>query len=98
LGLSCAVLVSRGSTLKATFALLLGLMLSTVGLSAAHAQARFTFGRPELFQGITFIPAMIGLFGFSEILRNMLTLHKDEEAKSNPARNKGALVGPALRL
>lgn len=98
LGLSCAVLVSRGSALKATFALLLGLMLSTVGLSAAHAQARFTFGRPELFQGITFIPAMIGLFGFSEILRNMLTLHKDEEAKSNPARNKGALVGPALRL
>jgi len=74
LGLSCAVLVSRGSIAKATFALLLGLMLSTVGLSAAHAQARFTFGRPELFQGITFIPAMIGLFGFSEILRNMLTL------------------------
>mgnify|MGYP002682155268 FL=1 len=37
LGLSCAVLVSRGSTLKATFALFLGLVLSTVGLSAAHA-------------------------------------------------------------
>ncbi|MEA3366469.1 MAG: tripartite tricarboxylate transporter permease [Candidatus Hydrogenedentes bacterium] len=97
-GLSCAVVVSRGSTLKATFGLLIGLLLATVGLSAAHAQARFTFGRPELFQGITFIPAMIGLFGFSEILRNMLTLDKDDKAESNPARGKGALLGPALRL
>ena len=98
LGLSCAVLVSRGSTLKATFALFLGLVLSTVGLSAAHAQARFTFGRPELFQGITFVPAMIGLFGFSEILRNMLTLDREQTAKPAPAGAKGALMGPALRL
>src|SRR5690606_4867434 len=88
LGLSCAVLVSRGSTLKATFALFLGLVLSTVGLSAAHAQARFTFGRPELFQGITFVPAMIGLFGFSEILRNMLTLDREQTAKPAPAGAK----------
>ncbi len=98
LGLSCAVLVSRGSTLKATFALFLGLVLSTVGLSAAHAQARLTFGRPELFQGITFVPAMIGLFGFSEILRNMLTLDRERDAKSTPPKTRGALVGPALRL
>lgn len=98
LGLSCAVVASRGSTLKATFGLLIGLLLATVGLSAAHAQARFTFGRPELFQGVTFIPAMIGLFGFSEILRNMLTLDKEDNAVSKPARGKGALLGPALRL
>jgi TctA family transporter len=34
-------------------------------------EPRFTFGRPELFQGISFIPAMIGLFGLSEVLRNL---------------------------
>jgi putative tricarboxylic transport membrane protein len=45
LGLSCAVIVSRGSTLKGTLALIIGLLLSTVGLSAVHTQARFTFGR-----------------------------------------------------
>ncbi|MFO7975703.1 MAG: tripartite tricarboxylate transporter permease [Candidatus Hydrogenedentota bacterium] len=101
LGLSCAVVVSRGSTLKATFGLFIGLLLATVGLSAAHAQARFTFGRPELFQGINFIPAMIGLFGFSEILRNMLTLDKTEKRNAeekNTARGKEALLRPALRL
>jgi TctA family transporter len=72
LGLSCAVIVSRGSTLKAAFALIVGLLFSTVGLSAVHTQARFTFGQAELFQGINFIPAMIGLFGVSEVFRNIL--------------------------
>jgi TctA family transporter len=71
IGLGCAVVVSRGSALKGAFALLLGLLFSTVGLSPVHTQARFTFGRPELYQGINFIPAMIGLFGLSEILRTV---------------------------
>jgi putative tricarboxylic transport membrane protein len=74
LGLSCAVIVSGGAMLKALFALLLGLLLSTVGLSAVHTQARFTFGLPELYEGINFIPAMIGLFGVSEVLKNLVAL------------------------
>jgi TctA family transporter len=74
LGLSCAVIVSQGTLLKALFALLLGLLVSTVGLSAVHTQARFTFGMPELYEGINFIPAMIGLFGVSEVLKNLAAL------------------------
>ncbi len=74
LGLGCAVVVSRGSALKGAFALLLGLLLSTVGLSPVHTEARFTFGRPELYQGISFIPALVGLFGLSEVLRNVRSL------------------------
>jgi putative tricarboxylic transport membrane protein len=74
LGLGCAVVVSRGSALKGTFALLLGLLFSTVGLSPVHSAARFTFDRPELYQGISFIPALVGLFGLSEVLRNVRTL------------------------
>jgi len=72
LGLGCAVVVSRGSALKGAFALLLGLLFSTVGLSPVHTAARFTFGRPELYQGISFIPALVGLFGLSEVLRNVV--------------------------
>ena len=74
LGLGCAVVVSRGSALKGAFALLLGLLFSTVGLSPVHTEARFTFGRPELYQGINFIPALVGLFGLSEVLRNVRTI------------------------
>lgn len=72
LGLSSAVVVSRGTLSKGALGMLVGLLLSTVGLSAVHTEARFTFGRPELYQGINFIPAMIGLFGFSEVLNNLI--------------------------
>jgi TctA family transporter len=84
LGLGCAVVVSRGSALKGAFALLIGLLLSTVGLSAVHTEARFTFGHPELYQGINFIPAMIGLFGLSEVLRTVSRFGVREEVV--PAR------------
>lgn len=73
LGLGCAVVVSRGSPLRGALALILGLLFSTVGMSAVHSQPRFTFGREELLQGVNFIPAMIGLFGFSEVLRNLVS-------------------------
>ncbi|MHC4177337.1 MAG: tripartite tricarboxylate transporter permease [Planctomycetota bacterium] len=114
LGLSCAVVVSRGSSLRAALGLLVGLLLSTVGLSAVHTQPRFTFGQPELQYGIKLIPAMIGLFGVSEILRNVLTLETRGEAVQPPAplehRSTGNLwqrflvapiasvIGPALPL
>jgi TctA family transporter len=78
LGLSCAVIVSHGNLLKSVLALLLGLLLSTVGLSAVHTEARFTFGFPELYEGISFIPAMIGLFGVSEVLKNLVAFQRGE--------------------
>ena len=46
----------------------LGLLLATVGGSPLSGQARFTFGRIELFDGIEFVPALIGLFAISEML------------------------------
>jgi TctA family transporter len=81
LGLSCAVIVASSTLVKALFALLLGLLLSTVGLSAAHTQPRFTFGLAELYDGVNFIPAMIGLFGVSEVFKNLAAMRQgDSEA------------------
>ncbi|RUL89591.1 C4-dicarboxylate ABC transporter permease [Tautonia sociabilis] len=79
LGLSCAVVVSRDAPGRGALAVLFGLLVSTVGLSAVHAQSRFTLGNPELYQGIGFIPAMIGLFGVSEVLKNLITLEVGPE-------------------
>ena len=106
LGLGCAVVVSRGSALKGAFALLLGLLFSTVGLSAVHTEARFTFGRPELYQGISFIPALVGLFGLSEVLRNVRapgpvaapTLAAPPAAKRPALRSIDAVFGGTLAL
>ncbi|MDR1377343.1 MAG: tripartite tricarboxylate transporter permease [Synergistaceae bacterium] len=71
-GLSCSVMVSSGSTSKALLSLLIGLMLNCVGLDVAVGIPRFTFGNPELFDGFSFIPVMVGMFGMAEIFRNVL--------------------------
>lgn len=72
LGLTAAVIISRGSQVKGAISLLLGLFLATVGMDVSLGFTRFTFGQEALAGGISFIPAMIGLFGLSEVLRNVI--------------------------
>ena len=47
---------------------LLGLLAAQVGQDGLYAHDRFTFGLDDLAGGISLIPALIGAFGFSEIL------------------------------
>lgn len=72
LGLSCAAVVSRGSAARGLLALSIGLLISCVGIGSTHGVPRLTLGINQLASGISFIPAMIGLFGMSEVLRNIL--------------------------
>ncbi len=71
LGLSATVMIASSSPLKAGLALLVGLFFSSVGVDITLGYPRFTLGLTEFLNGINFIPAMIGLFGVSEVLRNM---------------------------
>ena len=43
----------------------------TAGLDAITGYPRFTFGQPELLDGVSFIPVMVGLFGIAEVLSQM---------------------------
>lgn len=97
LGLSCAVVVGGSSVSRSLLGLLIGLMFSTVGLSAVHGQARFTFGQPELFQGINFIPAMIGLFGLSEVLRGAAVWVGTPPLGTKPGEAASVAGEPILR-
>jgi putative tricarboxylic transport membrane protein len=86
LGLGCAVVVSRGSFAAGVVSLSIGLLLSTVGLSPVHSAARFTLGRDELIAGVGFIPAMIGLFGISEAIRNALRIEIEPLERTRAVR------------
>jgi putative tricarboxylic transport membrane protein len=46
----------------------LGLFTAQIGLDGIHAHERFTFGYNDLTGGIALIPALVGAFGFAEIL------------------------------
>lgn len=67
-GISLMAGVSGGRVLKGLLAGLLGLALATVGLDPMTAYPRFSFGVSEFFDGISFVPVMIGLFGLAEVL------------------------------
>ena len=49
----------------------LGLLLAMVGQESIHAHARFTYDVPELIGGFGLIPALVGAFGFAEVLSAM---------------------------
>ncbi|RUT29296.1 C4-dicarboxylate ABC transporter permease [Arsenicitalea aurantiaca] len=74
LGLSCAIFIASSDPLKAMLSLLIGLSLATVGIDPTAGVQRFTFGNVELMGGINFIPAMIGLFAISEIMRGAMRM------------------------
>jgi putative tricarboxylic transport membrane protein len=57
-----------GNALKSVAAILIGFMLSTVGLDTVTGQLRLTYGFTDLMKGFDFIIAVIGLFGIGEIL------------------------------
>lgn len=109
LGLSLSAVVSVGSTFRGLLAAMLGMLLATVGLDMVSGTARFTLGNTYLSGGFGFIPAMIGLFGLSEVLRSVnassemaapAAIGGDQTSAGEVAgtiwRNKGTVVRSSL--
>ncbi len=71
LGLIGAVVLASGSLIKAIGMIILGLLLGLVGTDVNTGTARFSFGIPELSDGIGFISVAMGVFGFAEIITNV---------------------------
>ncbi|WP_153768985.1 tripartite tricarboxylate transporter permease [Labrenzia sp. CE80] len=57
--------------LKGWIAGWIGLLVSLVGLDSIHAVPRFTFGSFMLFDGVSYVAILIGLFGLAEVLRTL---------------------------
>ena len=82
-GLSMIVAVSGVSLLKGIISALVGLLITTIGYDPLSAVPRFTFGSPQLLSGLAFIPVLIGLFGISQVLRNIERMGMGERIKTD---------------
>jgi TctA family transporter len=71
LGLVAAVVLARGSLLKALCMILLGLVLGLVGADVNTGQFRYTFGLPNLADGLGFAVVAMGIYGFGHIIANL---------------------------
>src|SRR4029453_2006360 len=72
-GLGLAIVLARGSVLKACIMVVFGLLLSTGGQDIQTGQDPLTLGLVDLQDGIDFAVLAMGVFGIAEILRNLET-------------------------
>ncbi len=74
--------LASGSMIKAYAMAALGMIIGTVGIDSVSGSMRFTFGIPELYEGIGLIPLVMGIFGVGEILNNIEEVYKRDVFKA----------------
>ena len=62
------VIVEKGAITKSAIAVVLGIMIATIGIDVLQPIPRFSFGTEILIEGINLMPIVIGAFAISEIL------------------------------
>jgi putative tricarboxylic transport membrane protein len=112
LGLIAAVVLASGSLLKAICMVLVGLLLGQVNTDVISGMPRFSFGVPELTDGLSFMAIAMGLFAFGEVIahagrpdeeRDVLTrkvqglwLSRQDFKDATPAVLRGTTLGCVL--
>jgi putative tricarboxylic transport membrane protein len=109
----CLVTGLAGQSLVAGLLMtILGLLLSLIGIDPVRGAPRFTFDVPELYDGLGFVPVVMGLFGVAEILLVIETPFRqvvdtkikglwpsrDEWKRSTGAIGRGTIIGFVLGL
>lgn len=76
--LTLVVIIGRNRLLGAVSALI-GFALATVGIDVTTGAQRYTFGSPDLIEGVDFVIAAIGLFGIGEVLWSLYNRQHHED-------------------
>jgi putative tricarboxylic transport membrane protein len=94
-GMTSVVSLGGGSISNAFISLLLGLMLSTVGVDSIYGTERFAFGVPFLQDGIEYLLVMVGAYGLGEVFTRLEKGFKSDE-KVGDSDGKIATEFPTL--
>jgi len=100
-GLIFAVVLAKGSLAKAILMVLVGLLMSQVGQDLETGVGRMTFDIPDLADGIALAVVAMGLFGFTEVIRNLEATASRDVLKTRiaglmPTRSDLAAAAPAI--
>jgi putative tricarboxylic transport membrane protein len=80
LGLTAvSAFASKGGFLKAIMMTIFGLMLSTIGTSQSAGVQRYTFGRVDLIDGLSFLLLAMATFALAEALMSVLKRKQEAE-------------------
>src|ERR1700754_3396125 len=70
-GLIAAVVLARGSLVKAIAMVVLGLLLGLIGTDVNSGARRFNFGMTGLADGIEFVALSMAIYGIAEVICNL---------------------------
>jgi putative tricarboxylic transport membrane protein len=73
MGIAILAYLAQKSILKALMTATFGFLLSFIGIDMITGKARYTFGIPDLMDGIGILPVVMGLFGVAVVLQNLDT-------------------------
>ncbi len=86
LGLSAVIGMLGKNYLKGILAATIGLFIASIGLSVKTGYPRFTFNSINLYEGVPFVPTLVGLFGIAAALGLAEDIYKDR--KTNKGMDK----------
>jgi putative tricarboxylic transport membrane protein len=84
-GLSMLASISEGGAVRNLIGGIFGVWLATIGADATTGVERFMFGNYELYEGLNFIPVLVGMFALSELLVQSTKLNQVMERISMKA-------------
>jgi TctA family transporter len=70
-GLIAAVVLARGSVIKAIAMVCVGILLGLVGTDVNSGVIRYAFNLPELMDGIGFVALAMAFFGITDVVANL---------------------------
>jgi TctA family transporter len=76
LGLIACATMSQSGILKSLSVICIGMLIGSIGVDVNSGLERFTFGIPELYDGISFAIIAMSIFGLAEIMYNILHSEK----------------------
>ncbi len=95
-GISMMISVAGGDLLKGLILGAAGILLSCIGLDPILSVRRFTFQNTSLLAGISFIPVMVGMFGIGEVMFQIYSRRRKQEAAEQEAMKENLKLGKIL--
>jgi len=86
--LTATASMTEGSKIKGFISMILGLMISTIGIDPQSGIQRFTFGLLELQGGVDFLVVIIAIFAFGEVLKSFKNI---DEGKKKMQKSFGRI-------
>lgn len=96
LGLASIVTLTSGNLIKGMLSGILGLVIASVGMDPIDGYIRFSGGFIELFEGVSFMPALIGLFSVSQLLDLTSESHIVQHLGADPSSLRKSSIPKGL--